>query len=49
MKKGSVNDQSIGHFQAFISFFPSLHPKFEKLIPVNQLIKKSGLINKETL
>ena len=38
LKKSSENDQSTGHFQRFIFFVsPTLN------IPVNQLIKKSGL------
>ena len=31
-------------FRAFFFFFPDPDPKSEKKIPVNQLIKKSGLI-----
>ena len=41
-KKSSENDQLTGHFQSFFLFifFRPLDPKFEKTIPVNQLIKK---------
>ena len=43
-KKSSENDQLTGHFQNFfINFFSSPDPKSEKKIPVNQLIKKSGV------
>ena len=43
-KKSSENDQLTGHFQSFfILFFSSPDPKSDKKIPVNQLIKKSGL------
>ena len=44
IKKSSENDQLTGHFQSFFHlFFYVPDPKSEKQIPVNQLIKNSGL------
>ena len=42
-KKSSENDQSTGHFQSFFIFF-FVPPTLDlKKIPINQLIKNSGL------
>ena len=42
--KYSENDQTTGHFRAFLFFIRHPpHPYSEKKIPVNQLIKNSGL------
>ena len=45
MKKKLEKDQLTGHFQSFFSFSSPPDPKSEKGIPINQLVKNSGLIH----
>ena len=44
-KKSSENDQSTGHFQSFLIYFFGPHDPRSEKNPVNQLIKKPGLID----